>query len=168
MSSFHQTHVQLDQQVKLRQEQISIETKKVIEYIEESVLLKQQTLLDEINKEQKTQEEDYRSKLQLFIEKLDKEKAATLAELKSSFHKRNEFILSESRLKIEKLNQQAYQAKINVMIAEQQSAMTKIDLIKKQVQIISDDVAQRHFASKTTTTVIVTSDGCNPVETINP
>ena len=152
-------HTQLDETIRHRTEQISIETESVLAQIINETQQEQQRLLQYAKERQAKQEEKYRDQLQSYISKLDDIKVREMAQLQDELQQGREQILQVSQMKIMSVNEQANIAKSKVVKDEQQQASLKINSINLQLQNLTKDKTFQQLGteSKTRTSLMASS-----------
>lgn len=146
-----QIHTQLDETIRRRTEQISVETESVLAQIINESQEEQQRLLQYARKRQAKQDEEYQKRLQEFIAELDATKATEIAHLQAELEESREQILRISQEKIKSVNEQANIAKSKIVRDEQQNASIKIDNINAQLQNFTTDRSFQQFGTESVT-----------------
>lgn len=154
-----QIHSQLDDTIRRRTQQISVETESVLAQIINETQQEQQRLLKYAKERQNQQENRYRNQLKVYISKLDDMKVKDLSQMQEELNQCREQILKVSQMKIMLVNEQANVAKSRVMKEEQQQASMKLNSINLQLKNLSKDknFQQLGAESKSRTSLLVSS-----------
>ncbi|CAF1311186.1 unnamed protein product [Rotaria sordida] len=155
MDRLSKTHSQIDQYTQTRTNQISVETEKIIKKILEETEQKQKELLLEAQMKSQLYQEQYQNNLQMKVNQLNEEKAQELADLEQNLNQQQELILTNARNKVDLLQTEANQRKMNILQQGQQITNSQLEEITGELVEIGRQDSEIRLAS-TTTTIIAT------------
>jgi hypothetical protein len=150
IKNLNDIHTQLDEIIRRRTQQISLETESVLAHIINETHDEQQRLLTYAKERQRQQDEQYREQLQLFIAQLDETKAKDIGKLQDELQECRERILQVSHVKIKAANEQASKAKTRIVKEEQEQASIQIENINAQLHSLTTDGTFQQFGSEST------------------
>ena len=157
IKNLNRIHTQLDETIRRRTQQISVETESVLAHIINETQDEQQRLLLFAKQRQMLQNEHYREQLQAYIAKLDEIRAKEIGRLQDELQTCREQILQISQAKIMSVNEQANIAKSKVVKDEQQQASMKIEAINVQLQHLTTDRTFQQLGTESTSRTSVTA-----------
>ena len=157
IKNLNRIHTELDETIRRRTQQISVETESVLAHIINETQEEQQRLLGFAKERQTNQNEHYREQLQAYIAKLDEIRAKEIARLQEELQDCREQILQVSQVKIKSVNEQANIAKSKVVKEEQQQASMKIEAINVQLQHLTTDRTFQQLGTESTSRTSITA-----------
>ena len=160
IKNLNRIHTQLDDSIRRRTQQVSIETESVLAHIINETQQEQQRLLYYAKEQQTKQDEHYRELLQKYISQLDEIKARELKQLQEELQDSREQIMQVSQMKIMTVNEQANIIKSKIVKEEQQQASMKMDAVNIQLQNLTTDETFQQLGTEimTKTNVITNSN----------
>jgi len=160
IKNLNRIHTQLDDAIKRRTQQVSVDTESVLAHIINETHEEQQRLLHYAKEQQTIQDEHYRELLQKYISELDEMRAKELTQLQEELQNCREQILQASQMKIMTVNEQANIIKSKIVQEEQRQASMKIDAVNVQLQNLSTDETFQQLGSEllTKTNVIINAN----------
>ncbi len=148
-----QTHIDFDEIVKRRIQQITTETESILTQILEETQQSQQQLLKHAKEQQLLEDEKYRKAVEEFIAQLDEKRAKQLAFIQGQLQEQRLIIFNESQLKFRAVSEQANSIKNQIMIEEERKASEKIDSIVTEMNSISRESTIQHLGAEIKTNI---------------
>ncbi|CAF3481674.1 unnamed protein product [Rotaria sp. Silwood1] len=156
MTNLKQTHIDFDQIVQRRIQQITTQTESILSQIVQETQKSQQGLLIQAKEQQILEEEQYRFLLAEFLAKLDEKRAQHLAIIQEQLKEQRLQIFNESQIKIRAVNEQANLIKNQIRSDEERKASEKIDSIVNEINAVSTNSNIQHLGAQIKTQINIT------------
>jgi len=160
MARLGSTHIQVDEYSRKKTEKITEAVSESIKKVVTETKSQQQQLLSDANSRTNEIENDFRRKLQEHVAKLDVEKAALLAQLEKELNVRQELILESARKRIDDINEEAKNLKLDVLKEAKAQNDAEVSKITDKVTALEKEDALHRLQSNTKT-VITTKSASN-------
>lgn len=151
ITSLSNIQTNVDDNLKRRLDEVSKETKRVIEVIVSDTQGLERELLKFGEKRQKIYEESYSEWLQKYIAVLDQWYSKQLADWQKDLAKYQKQIFDQSQRKIAQVNEKAYEIKQQILIEEQTRAASNTQVLFTEINSLSTQEGLQSLGSEKTT-----------------